>query len=85
MILRAEQLIETMAETIGEAQTKTHCDPFHDLKIQAKIDTLCGVEGSKLVKTWADTVVKVETRTLGNTLGQLQAEALINTPGNAVA
>ena len=74
-----------MAETVGEAQTETHCDALHDVTIEAKIDTLCGVEARKLVKTRADTVVKVKTRTLGNTLGQLQAEALINTPSEAVA
>ena len=58
---------------------------MHDVKIEAIIDTLGGVEAGKQVKTWAYTVVKVETRTVGDTLGQLQAEALINTPGDALA
>ena len=44
---------------------------MHDLKIEAIIDTLGGVEAGKLVKTKADTVVKVETRTVGDTLGEL--------------
>ena len=49
MILRAEQLIETQTETVGEAQTKTHCVLLDDLKIEVIIDTLGGVETSKLV------------------------------------
>ena len=44
---------------------------MHDLKIEAIIDTLGRVEAGKLVKTKADTVVKVETRTVGDTLGEL--------------
>ena len=44
LILRAEQLIETVAETVGNAQTKTHCDPICDVKFEVIIDTIGGVE-----------------------------------------
>ena len=40
-----------LVKTVGEAQTNTHCDLLHDLKIEAIIDTLGGVEAGKLVKT----------------------------------
>ena len=81
----AEQLIETLAETVGEAQTKKHADPLHDVEIEVIIDTRGDVEASKLVKTWADTVIKVDTRKVEDTLRQLEADALINTPGDALA
>lgn len=58
---------------------------MHDVKIEVIIDTRGGVEASKLVKTWADTVIKVDTRTVEDTLGQLEADALIYTPGDALA
>ena len=69
---------------MGEAQTKKHADPLHDVKIEVIIDTGGGVEASKLVKTWADTVIKVDTRKMEDTLRQLEADALINTPGDAL-
>jgi len=56
---------------MGEAQTKKHGDLLHEVKIEVIFDTLGGVKASKLVKTWADTVIKVDTRTVGDTLGQL--------------
>ena len=58
---------------------------MHDVKIEVIIDTRGSVEASKLVKTWADTVIKVDTRTVEDTLGQLEADALIYTPGDALA
>jgi len=85
VILRAEQLIETLAETVGEAYTNTHCDPLHDAKVEVKIDALGGVEARKLLKTRTDTVVKVETRTVVDIFGLLKAKALINTPDDALA
>jgi len=85
VILRAKQLIRTLAETVGQAQTKTYCDKLRDVNIETIIDTLGGVEARILVKSCAATVLKVETTTVVNTLGQLQAEALIDTPGAAVA
>ena len=83
--MRAEQLIETLAETVEKAQTKTHRDPLHDVKIEVRFDKLGSVEASKLVKARADTVVKVETRTVGDTLGQFKAYALLKTPLDVLA
>lgn len=65
-------LIKTLAETVGQPQTKLDCDPFRDVNIEAIISTLGGVETRILVKSWADTVVKVETNTVGDTLVQLK-------------
>ena len=73
-----------MAETVGQAQTKTYCDQLSDVNIEAIINTLGSVETGILVKSWADTVVKEETSTVADTLVQLQAEALIDTPGDAL-
>ena len=61
MILKAEQLIETQAETVEEAQIKTHCDSLQDLKIELVMHFLCGVEAIKLLKTRTVKVVMVET------------------------
>jgi len=82
VILRAEQRIETLA-VLWERQRPRNTAT--EVTIEVIIDTLGGVKASKLVKTWADTVIKVDTRTVGDTLGQLKAEALINTPGDALA
>ena len=70
---------------MGEAQIKKHCDLLHEVKIEVTIDTLGGVEVSKIVKTWTDTVFKVNTRTVGDTLVQLEVKALINRPGDTLA
>lgn len=68
-----------------EAQIKKHCDLLHEVKIEVTIDTLGGVEVSKIVKTWTDTVFKMKTRTAGDTLVQLEVKALINRPGDTLA
>lgn len=70
---------------MGEAQIKKHCDLLHEVKIEVIIDTLGGVEVSKIVKTWTDTVFKMKTRTAGDTLVQLEVKALINRPGDTLA
>lgn len=70
---------------MGEAQIKKHCDLLHEVKIEVTIDTLGGVEVSKIVKTWSDTVFKMKTRTAGDTLVQLEVKALINRPGDTLA
>lgn len=70
---------------MGEAQIKKHCDLLHEVKIEVTIDTLGGVEVSKIVKTWTDTVFKMKTRTAGDTLVQLEVKALINRPGDTLA
>ena len=58
---------------------------LHEVKIEVIIDTLICAEVSQIVKTWADTVIKVNTRTVGNTLVQLQGKAVINIPGDTLA
>ena len=85
MILRAKHLINTLADNVGQAQTKTYCDPLCNVNIEAIIDTLGFVEASILVKSWADTAVKVETMTVGYTLGQFQAEAVNDAPSDSLA
>ena len=70
---------------MGEAQIKKHCDLLHEVRIEVTIDTLGGVEVSKIVKTWTDTVFKMKTRTAGDTLVQLEVKALINRPGDTLA
>ena len=70
---------------MGEAQIKKHCDLLHEVKIEVTIDTLGGVEVSKIVKTWTNTVFKMKTRTAGDTLVQLEVKALINRPGDTLA
>ena len=70
---------------MGEAQIKKHCDLLHEVKIEVTIDTLGGVEVSKIVKTWTDTVFKMKTRTAGDTLVQLEVKALINRSGDTLA
>ena len=70
---------------MGEAQIKKHCDLLHKVKIEVIIETLGGVEVSKIVKTWTDAVFKVNTRTVGDTLVQLEVKALINRPGDTLA
>ena len=37
------------------------------------------------MKTWADTVIKINTRTVGDTLVQLNGKALINRPGDTIS
>ena len=39
MILRAKQLIKTLAETVGQAETKTYEDLLRDVTMQAIVDT----------------------------------------------
>ena len=85
MILRAKHLINTLADNVGQAQTKTYCDPLGNVNIEAIIDTLGFVEASILVKSWADIAVKVETMTVGYTLGQFQAETLNDAPSELLA
>jgi len=63
-------------------QTKTHCHPLRDVKIEVISDE---VEARKVVDIWADTVARVEIRTVNEILGQLEAEQLINTPSDAIA
>ena len=70
MILRAKHLINTLADTVGQAHTKTYCDLLCNVNMEAIIDTLGFVEASIVVKFWADTAVKVETMTVGYTIGQ---------------
>ena len=50
MILKAEQLIATQAETVEEAQIKTHCYSLQHLKIELVMEFLGGVDSIKLVK-----------------------------------
>ena len=78
-------LIKMPAETRRAAQTKTHCHPLLDVKIQAISVTLVELETSKMVDTWTDRVATVEIRTVDETLRQLETEALINTPSDALA
>ena len=63
---RAESLIETLSETLGEARTKTHCYQLRDVKIEAISVTLGEV---KARDAWGDTVGRVEIRTVNGTLG----------------
>ena len=70
---------------MGEAQTKKHGKLLHEVRIDDIINPLSGVEVSKKVKTWADTVIKINTRTVRNTLVQLQSKAVINKPGDTLA
>ena len=81
---KAKRLIETLAKTLRVAQTKTHCHPLLNVKTDAISLTVGEVKGSKVVYTWADTVSRMEIRTLDYTVGQLEAEALINTPSKAL-
>ena len=81
---RTKPLIETPVETLGEAQTKTHCHPLRDVKIEAIGVTLGEVKASKLADAWGDTVARVEIRTVDGTLRQLEAEALIDMPSDAL-
>lgn len=62
---RTKPLIETPVETLGEAQTKTHCHPLRDVKIEAISVKLGEVKASKLAD---DTVARVEIRTVDGTL-----------------
>ena len=52
----AKPLIDTPNETLREVQTKTHCNPLRDVKVEAISDTLVEVEARKVVDIWADTV-----------------------------
>ena len=58
---------------------------MQDVKIQVNSNTLVEVEESKVVGTWAERVAKMEIRTVDETLSQLEAETLINTPCDALA
>ena len=64
VILRAKHLINMLADNVGQAQTKTYCEPLCNVNIEAIIDTLGFVEAGILVKSWADTAVNVETMTV---------------------
>ena len=70
---------------MGEAQTKKHGKLLYEVRIDVIINPLSGVEVTKKVKTWADTVIKINTRTVRNTLVQLQSKAVINKPGDTLA
>ena len=80
----AKPLIDTPAETIQEAQSKTHSHPLRD-EIEAISSTLFEMETRKVAHTWANRVASVEVRTVDDKLGKLEAEELINTPSNSVA
>ena len=81
----AEPLMDRPAETLREAQRKTHCHPLQDVKIQVNSNTLVEVDASKVVGTWAERIARMEIRTVNETLSQLEAETLINTPCDALA
>ena len=68
----AKPLIDTSAESIREAQNKTHCLPLHDVKIEAISSTLFEVEVSKVVVTWVNSVARVEIRTVYNKPGKIR-------------
>lgn len=82
---RPKPLIYTLVKTLRETDTKTHCNPLHDVKIEEISGTLAKVEATKVGDTWADTVGRVKIRTTDKTLGQLPTEALINTPSDVLA
>ena len=48
---RAKPLIETPAKTLREKQTKTHCHPLRDVKIEAISVTLSEVKAFTVVDT----------------------------------
>ena len=81
----AKPLMQTPAATLREAQTKKHCHLLLDVKVEVISDTLVEEEASKVVDTWPDTVVRVEIRNMLDALGQLEAEAVINTRSDALA
>ena len=56
-----------------------------DVKIEAISVKLGEVRANKLVDAWGDTVARVEIRTVDGILGQLEAEALIETPSDTLA
>ena len=55
------------------------------VKVEVISDTLVEEEASKVVVTWPDIVVSVEIRNVLDTLGELEAEAVINTRSDALA
>ena len=73
---RTKPLIETPVETLGEVETKTHCHPLRDVKIEAISVTLGEVKAGKLTDAWGDTVARVEIRTVDGTLRQLKPNYL---------
>ena len=85
VMLSAKPLIETPAETLREAQTKTHSHPLRDVKVEVISDTLVEEKASKVVDTWPDTVARVEIRKVHDTLGQLEGKALMRTRSHALA
>ena len=80
----AKPPIDTPNETVRELQTKTHCHPLRDGKVEAISGTLVEVEARKVVDIWADTVARVEIRTVNDSLGQLESEEPIKTLSNAL-
>ena len=77
--------MQTSAEILREAQTKTHCHLLLHVKVEVISDTLVEEEASKVVVTWPDIVVRVEIRNVLDTLGELEAGAVINTRSDALA
>ena len=55
------------------------------VKIKATSDTLDDVEASKVVDTGAQTVNRKEIGRVNDTLGQLQAKALMYMPSDTLA
>ena len=55
----AEPLIDRPAETLREAQSKTHCHPLRHVKIEVNSNTLVEVEASKMVGTCAESLQPV--------------------------
>lgn len=78
-------IVDTPVETLREAQTKTQFHVLRDVRIKATSDTQSDVEATKVVDTWAETVNRVKTRTVDDTVARLEAKALINFPGEAIA
>ena len=73
-----------VVETLREAQTKKHCHPLLNVKIEAINVTRGEVKASKVAHTWADTAARVEIRTVDDAMRQLAAVALINTSSDAL-
>ena len=67
---------------MGEANAKKHGELLQEEMIEVIIYTLGCVEVKQNTENLANTVLKVNTRTVGDTLVQLQANALINRPGD---
>ena len=64
MMPSAKPVIDTPAETLGEANNKTHYHALCDVKIEVITHTLGEVKERKEVDTWADRIARVEIRTV---------------------